>query len=233
MVAELKSRVTELQEKLNNQQTDNEASVEALEERVAGLQSDLDEQEKLIAQKNAAMERLADQSSSGGSGMPARDRYILWLVAGVNMLLLLAVIALWTRLRTVQKGMASEAAPEEPPREEGPTDPLAQADAQVAAGEIKQARSTLWQALAVNPTNWSAYERLLDLYEQEGDAGQFEEVAGRLFDQLGDQKPDWQEDIRERGRRLNPQSPLFAGAAAGQASADEGGQASALDSGAS
>ncbi|MEF8792980.1 MAG: FimV/HubP family polar landmark protein [Thiohalorhabdus sp.] len=210
MVADLRNRVTELQERLDNQQTDNEASVTALENRIEGLQSNLAEQEKLVAQKNATMERLADQGS-GGSGMPTRDRYILWLVAGVNLLLLLAVIALWLRLRTVQREMGSGSYPDSGAEEEATADPLLQADAQAASGELKQARSTLWQALAVNPSNWAAYGRLLDLYEQDEDADQFEEVAGRLFDQLGDQKPDWQAEIRNRGRHLSPASPLFAG----------------------
>jgi FimV-like protein len=217
MIAELRGRITELQQSLESQRSDSKATIQSLEERMSELQGELQEQRKLVAQQNAAMERLAEQSSGGNSGVPARDRYILWLLAGVNLLMLLAIIALWMRLRSVQSApAAAEAAVGggETVSSGGSTDPLTQANAQAAAGEFKQARSTLWDALAGDPQNWALYGRLLDLYEQEGDADQFEEVARRLFDQLGDQQPEWQEEIRTRGQRLKPDSPLFGAAAA-------------------
>jgi pilus assembly protein FimV len=225
MVADLRTRISELQQSLQNQRTDSEATVASLEKRLSGLQDEVKEQRKLVAQQNAAMDRLANQAASGGSGMPERDRYILWLLAGVNLLMLLAVIALWMRLRSVQSGSAAPAGAGQAPEPVGDSaagDPLTQANAQAAAGEFKQARSTLWDALAGDPQNWALYGRLLDLYEQEGDADQFEEVARRLFDQLGDERPEWQEEIRNRGQRLKPDSNLFAAAAGGAAAGAAG-----------
>ena len=223
MVAELRTRITDLQESLRNQRQDSQATIQAMEKRLTGLQQQLEKQRKLVAQQNAAMERLANQPSGGGAGMPSRDRYILWLLAGVNLLMLLAIIALWRRLRAVQAGSAPASASEgADPAPEAAADPLTQANAQAAAGEFKQARSTLWEALAGDPKNWALYGRLLDLYEQEGDGDQFEEVARRLFDELGDDQPEWQEEIRTRGGRLKPESGLFAAGAAGAAAATAG-----------
>jgi len=210
IVADLRTRITELQQSLRDQRTDNKSTIQAMEKRVSGLQEKLEKQRKLVAQKNAAMERLANQSSDGGgSGMPGRDRYILYLLAGVNLLMLLAVIALWMRLRSVKAGAEADGGSAGGDLDDGAGDPLSQANAQAAAGEFKQARSTLWEALAGDPQNWALYGRLLDLYEQEEDGDQFEEVARRLFGQLGDQQKEWQEEIRNRGRQLKPESTLF------------------------
>lgn len=224
MIAELRTRIGELQQSLKNQRTDSQATVQAMEERISGLQEKLEKQRNLVAEQNAAMERLtqqAKQSGGGDSGVPGRDRYILWMLAAVNLLMLLAIVALWRRLRAVQAGSAGGGTPseEDNPGDTDAQDPLTRANAQAAAGEFKQARSTLWQALAGNPQNWAVYGRLLDLYEQEEDADQFEEVARRLFEQLGDRQPEWREEVRSRGQRLKPESNLFAAAAAGAAAA--------------
>ncbi len=219
VVAELESRIGELRQSiqsLRDQRTDAEASSQALEKRLAGLSQKLKEQRGVIQEQSAALERLAKRPA-GSAPVPARDRYILWGLAGLNLLLLVAVVALWGRLRRVQavalgqgpgaKGGGSGAGS----LDDSVTDALTRANAQAAAGELKQARSTLWDALAGAPRNWAAYGRLLDLYEQEDDGDQFEEVTRRLFEQLGAQQPEWQEEIRARGRRLKPESPLFAG----------------------
>jgi len=218
-VAELQEQIAALRENLNDGGASSEASVAALEGRISELQSQLSEQRSLIAQQSAAMERIANQPTSAGT--PARDQYILWLLAGINLLMLVAILALWRKLRQAQPAEAPAApAPADPEPDPAPADPLTRANAQAASGELKQARSTLWEALAVEPRNWAVYSRLLELYEEEGDADQFEEVARRLMDELGDEQPHWQEAIQQRGRRLKPESPVFA-AAATAAVADE------------
>ncbi|HKJ70243.1 MAG TPA: FimV/HubP family polar landmark protein [Gammaproteobacteria bacterium] len=226
MVAELRGRISDLQKALDEQRGKRQDAVDAMQKRLAGMQDKLDKQRKLVAQQNATMKRLSSQGA-GGSMMAGRERYILGLLAGINLLMLLAIVALWLRLRAVRKegggdgGGAGAGNPDEP------SDPVTKANLQAAAGELKQARSTLWQAVADNPRNWAVYGRLLDLYEQEDDADQFEEVARRLFDQLGDEQPEWQEEIRTRGRRIMPESTLFAQTAAAGAGAGAAASASA------
>ncbi len=226
LVAELRTQVSELRQNLESQRSDAEARTQALEERIGDLQDQLQEQRNLINQQSASLEEMAQPGGSEAGGVPSRERYILWLLAGINLLMLLAILALWLRLRSLQTasaegvtegpgpalatGPAVGAGPESGAQE--PSDPLARAYAQAEAGQLKQARSTLWEAIAANPQNWEAYDRLLDLYEREDDGDQFEEVARRLFGRLGDDRPDWQADVRSRGHQLKPESPLFAGA---------------------
>ena len=181
-----------------------------LAKRVSSLSQRVEKQQGLIRKQSTVLKRLAQRAAGSWHGS---NSYVLWSLAGINLLLLLAVVALWSRLRRIpappaERSRGGGAGPEEPP-EAPEADPLTVANAQAAAGEFKQARSTLWEALALQPRDWAIYGRLLDLYEQEGDGEQFEEVSRRLFDQLGSERPEWQEEIRARGRRLKPESGLF------------------------
>ena len=208
-VSQLQAKVEELKQQLSDNQAEANASVASLQDRVKTLNQELDKQQSVVDQQSAALERVSNQQ--GPANGPNREQYILWLLAGINLLMLLAIVALWWKLRRVQTQAAVASEPEEP-SQEAAEDPLAVANAQAAAGELKQARSTLWGGIAADPRNWDLYARLLDLYETE-DADQFEDVARRLMDQLGEEEPEWQEEIRQRGRQLKPESPLFAGVA--------------------
>jgi len=219
-VSRLQAEVESLQQKLSDSQAEAEASVGSLKERVNTLNQQLDKQQSVIDRQSAALERVSNQPAPASG--PNREQYTLWLLAGINLLMLLAILALWLKLRRVQARASEVSDPEDGASEEA-EDPLTAADAQIAAGELKQARSTLWGGVAMAPRHWALYGRLLDLYEEEGDADQFEDVARRLMDQLGDEKPEWQEEVRQRGRQLKPESPMFAGmgAASGAAAANE------------
>jgi pilus assembly protein FimV len=210
-VSQLQAKVEELKQQLSDNRAEANASVASLQDRVKTLNQELEKQQSVVDQQSAALERVSNQQ--GPANGPNREQYILWLLAGINLLMLLAIVALWWKLRRVQTQAAVASEPEEPSQEEA-EDPLAVANAQAAAGELKQARSTLWGGIAAEPRNWDLYARLLDLYEGE-DADQFEDVARRLMDQLGEEEPEWQEEIRQRGRQLKPESPLFAGMAGG------------------
>ncbi|KPV40433.1 hypothetical protein AN478_06470 [Thiohalorhabdus denitrificans] len=210
---EVQADLEELRGSLEDRRSSMQTTIGSLEDRLTSLNERLDQQSALIDKQSETMSAMATRPADDG-GMPSRDRYTLWGLAGVNLLMLLAILALWRKVSGGPRGTP-------PPSGDGgldgsdgameDLDPLTRANAQAAAGELKQARSTLWQALALEPQNWALYGRLLDLYEEEWDGDQFEEVARRLFSQLGDSHPDWQEEIRWRGRQLKPESTLFAG----------------------
>ncbi|MFA9460793.1 FimV/HubP family polar landmark protein [Thiohalorhabdus methylotrophus] len=210
---EVQASLESMRETLDARRSTMKATVQSLENRITSLNDQVDQQKSLIAKQSEAMSRIATGSNNGSGGMPGRDRYVLWMLAGINLLMLLAILALWRRIRGTETTPAPAGGGGETPQPAADTaelDPLSEANAQVASGELKQARSTLWEALAVDPRNWALYGRLLDLYEQEGDADQFEEVARRLFAQLGGEHREWQEEVRGRGRQLKPESTLFA-----------------------
>ncbi|HKJ87770.1 MAG TPA: hypothetical protein VKA48_04605, partial [Gammaproteobacteria bacterium] len=210
LAAEVRARLKEMRASLKDRRSAMQDTVKSLKDRVSSLSDQVKEQKSLIAKQSAAVSRIANQPAAAGN-MPGRDRYILWMLAGINLLMLLAILALWRKVRGVQAVPAAGDVADGEPGEGFEPDPLSRANAQAAAGEFKQARSTLWEALALEPRNWALYGRLLDLYEQEGDPDQFEEVARRLFSQLGGEHQEWQEEIQGRGRQLKPESTLFAG----------------------
>lgn len=224
---EVQADLEELRGSLEERRSSMQTTIDSLEERLTSLNERLDQQSSLIDKQSEAMSDMADRPGDG-DGMPSRDRYILWGLAGVNLLMLLAILALWRKVSGGPGGAPPPSADGGLDGSDGSMedlDPLTRANAQAAAGELKQARSTLWQALALEPRNWALYGRLLDLYEEEWDGDQFEEVARRLFSQLGGAHPDWQEEIRDRGRQLKPESTLFAGL--GDSSPGQGAEADA------
>ena len=86
--------------------------------------------------------------------------------------------------------------------------------AEGGAGEVESEEHALLERLAVDPTDLDAHLDLLRTYHAHGDAEKFEAAAGAMYAQVADlEGPEWRE-AAEMGRDLQPENPLYAGAAA-------------------
>jgi len=91
------------------------------------------------------------------------------------------------------------------------TDPLDRADMLLELGDHEQAEEVLRSALDQQPRDVALRSKLLEVYHEAGDAGQFRQQAAVLAGQLGNDTdhPQWQRVV-QMGRELAPEDPLFA-----------------------
>lgn len=219
-VADLRQRVRDLQQALAERGSGEGEKVKALEDRVSGLQDQVQEQKTLLEKQSQALTQLSQRPDGRSQSRP-----LLWVLAALNLLFVaaLGVLGGWlvrgNRREEASSGGSDEGnavvapvgtkATTSPSRGEE-ADPLTQVQRHLAEGDTGGAKSVLEAAIESEPANWGLYDRLLTLLERDGDGERFEEVADRLFRQLGDTHPEWQADIRRRGRQLLPNSPVFA-----------------------
>lgn len=108
-----------------------------------------------------------------------------------------------------------EAPPVEVAGGAGAVDPIAEADAYIAYDHDDQAIQVLQDAWRGNPQEEIGV-KLLELHHKHGDRRAFTSLAEELYLQIGGDSPAWA-GIAEMGGALNPDNPLFAGAAGGLA----------------
>ena len=106
-------------------------------------------------------------------------------------------------------------------------DPVAEADVYMAYGRDAQAEEILLDALKADPARTAIHLKLLEIYAQRRSARQFETVATELYAQSAGNGRDW-EKAAAMGRKLDPDNPLYAAAAA-PAAASAPAPATALD----
>ncbi|MEA3292264.1 MAG: FimV/HubP family polar landmark protein, partial [Pseudomonadota bacterium] len=94
-------------------------------------------------------------------------------------------------------------------------DPIAEADVYIAYDHDDQAIQVLQDAWQSNPQE-EVGVKLLELHHKHGDRRAFTSLAEELYLQIGGDSSAWA-GIAEMGRALNPDNPLFAGAAGGLA----------------
>lgn len=94
-------------------------------------------------------------------------------------------------------------------------DPVAEADVYMAYGRDSQAEEILNDALKIDPKRGAIYVKLLEIYAQRQDMGQFEAKASELFSLTQGQGRDWEKAV-QMGRRLDPSNPLYSGKSSGQ-----------------
>lgn len=101
---------------------------------------------------------------------------------------------------------ASEAAVEEPEE----VDPISEADLFLNFGRDAQAEEILKEALQNTPSDHRIHLKLLGIYAKRQDVKSFAELAGGLQDSGDDEA--WQQ-AAEMGRKLDPNNPMYGGAA--------------------
>jgi pilus assembly protein FimV len=87
-------------------------------------------------------------------------------------------------------------------------DPVAEADVYMAYGRDAQAEEILKEALAKDATRHKVRVKLMEIYNQRGDAASFEAQAKELHAATGGAGEDW-ERAAELGRALLPGNALF------------------------
>jgi pilus assembly protein FimV len=97
-------------------------------------------------------------------------------------------------------------------------DPIAEAEVYMAYGRDAQAEEILKDAIAKEPKRYELHLKLLEIFAARNDTSSFETVAGELYATLGASDPNWAK-VAEIGRKLEPDNPLYATAAAGAAAA--------------
>jgi pilus assembly protein FimV len=97
-------------------------------------------------------------------------------------------------------------------------DPIAEAEVYMAYGRDAQAEEILKDAIAKEPKRYELHLKLLEIFAARNDSSSFETVAGELYATLGASDPNWAK-VAEIGRKLEPDNPLYATAAAGAAAA--------------
>ncbi len=91
-------------------------------------------------------------------------------------------------------------------------DPVAEADVYVAYGREEQAEDILKEALRLQPERHAVRVKLLEIYSRRADKASFNAVAQELHDRTGAIGDDW-ERAAKLGRTVDPQNPMYAGAA--------------------
>ncbi|MDR0777604.1 MAG: hypothetical protein LBE81_13355 [Azonexus sp.] len=92
-------------------------------------------------------------------------------------------------------------------------DPVAEADVYMAYGRDTQAEEILLEALQKDPQRLAIHVKLLEIYANRRSIKQFETLASELYAQTGGAGPEW-EKVATLGASLDPQNPLYSGAAA-------------------
>ncbi|MFG5409268.1 FimV/HubP family polar landmark protein [Piscinibacter sakaiensis] len=95
----------------------------------------------------------------------------------------------------------------------GDVDPVAEADVYLAYGRDLQAEEILKEALRTTPERLAIRSKLLEVYAKRRDVKGFEQLALAFHAITGGAGEDW-EKVREMGRQLDPDNPLYGGAGA-------------------
>ncbi len=93
-------------------------------------------------------------------------------------------------------------------------DPIAEAEVYLAYGRDEQAEEILKEAVVKDPNRHELRLKLLEIYHQRNDLPSFETVAEELYAALEGKAGKVWEKAEEMGRKMNPDNPLFRGAAA-------------------
>jgi pilus assembly protein FimV len=91
-------------------------------------------------------------------------------------------------------------------------DPVAEADVYIAYGREEQAEDILKEALRLQPDRHAVRVKLLEIYSRRNDKASFMAVAQELRERTGGVGEDWERGAK-LGRALDPNEPMFAGAA--------------------
>jgi pilus assembly protein FimV len=92
-------------------------------------------------------------------------------------------------------------------------DPLAETEVYLAYGRDEQAEEILKDAVAKDPSRQELKVKLLEIYHQRNDVPAFETLAEELYAALEGRGGELWNRVAEMGRRLNPDNPMFQGAA--------------------
>ncbi len=98
-------------------------------------------------------------------------------------------------------------------------DPVAEADVYMAYGRDTQAEEILLEAMQKDPQRLAIHAKLLEIYANRRSVKQFETLASELYAQSGGAGPEW-ERVAALGAGLDPQNPLYSGAATKAAAFD-------------
>ncbi len=93
-------------------------------------------------------------------------------------------------------------------------DPVAEAEVYIAYGRDAQAEEILKEAMARDKNRPEIMLKLLEIYHARKSGTAFEGVAKELHAAVGDSSPLWQK-AAAMGAQIDPQNPLYAGAATG------------------
>ncbi len=93
-------------------------------------------------------------------------------------------------------------------------DPVAEAEVYIAYGRDTQAEEILKEAMARDKGRHEIPLKLLEIYHARKSATAFETVAKELHAAVGDSSPLWQK-AAAMGAQIDPNNPLYAGAAGG------------------
>jgi pilus assembly protein FimV len=91
-------------------------------------------------------------------------------------------------------------------------DPISEAEVYMAYGRDAQAEEILKDAIGKEPKRYELHLKLLEIYANRKDAVAFETLAGELYATLGTTDPVWGR-VAEMGRGLEPDNPMYVGAA--------------------
>ena len=91
-------------------------------------------------------------------------------------------------------------------------DPIAEADVYMAYGRDAQAEEILKEALQKDAKRPAIHAKLLEIYAGRHDATSFEQAARKLQALSGGSGPEW-DKAAALGRSIDPQNPLYGGAA--------------------
>ncbi len=145
-LAKLRTQVSQFRQALKDQHSATQSRLQDLVKRIAELRDQVQNQGKALKQ-SASLNKLTQQAApKAPSGTSVQGNGALWLLAGINGLMVLAIIALWSRFRALQlrsKGTESAAAPElangqAPPSETGEAPPLGESGVSERAASSEQ-----------------------------------------------------------------------------------------------
>lgn len=88
-------------------------------------------------------------------------------------------------------------------------DPISVAEGYLSYGRDAQAEEVLKEAIAKEPQRVELQTKLLEIYAERKDAAAFEQVADKLYGDLGSDAPELKK-VAELGRRLLPDNPRYA-----------------------
>ena len=91
-------------------------------------------------------------------------------------------------------------------------DPVAEADVYMAYGRDAQAEEILLEAKQKDPKRYAIHVKLLEIYSNRNSVKQFETLATDLYGETAGVGAEW-EKAAAMGLKLDPQNPLFGGAA--------------------